>query len=88
MIVTDDRPRGDGSDRYAIYSVVPQWDRTDEVGEHVAGRKRLAETSLQGIGSCLVTLRNEGQLTNDSRVGILDRLDRTWIVNPWAVGSV
>jgi hypothetical protein len=58
--------------RYAIYSVrpMPAGDRP------TVARKRLAETSLDGIGVCLRTLREDGDLTDNSRVGILDRLTR------------
>jgi hypothetical protein len=74
-VEVDDEPRPDESDRYAIYVATAR------------NRRRLAETSLNGIGLCLRTLRDEGQITNDSRVGILDRLDHLWLVNPWAKGD-
>lgn len=72
-----DEPHPSGDDRYGIYAVEPatRWQR------------RVAETSLDGIGSTLAQLRAEGQLTADSRVGILDRLERSWLVNPYAKGS-
>lgn len=69
--------------RYAIYSV----DVSNTPRSHL-DRKRIAETSLDGIGLCLSTLRAEGDLSADSRVGIFDRLDRTWLVNPWARGDL
>lgn len=71
----DPEPRHDGSDRFAIYAV-------DREGE----RHRIAFTDLRGIGLTLSVLRNEGQITNDDRVGILDRFERLWVVNPWAKG--
>lgn len=44
-----------------------------------------------GLGLALVTLAEEGDITSDDRVGILDRPDRAkpgrWIVNPWAAPS-
>lgn len=62
--------------RYRIYTLV------DGVPEE------LARTSRDGIGLCLVTLREEEQITNDDRVGILDRIDDdatgTWLLNPFA----
>lgn len=76
----DDAPQGE-DDRYAIYVVF----LTSRV--HGIDRARLAETSRDGIGTTLCTLREEEQISNDSRVGILDRQERTWIVNPWARGS-
>lgn len=71
-----DTPHPSGDDRYAIYSVCePRM------------RRRIAETSLAHIGSTITTLREEGQLSTASRVGVLDRLDRTWLINPWATGD-
>jgi hypothetical protein len=75
-----DEPRPDGSDRYAVYAVVRGTD-----GSRPA-RLRLAETSADGIGTCLITLRDEGQFHDDHSIGILDRVERRWIVNPWATG--
>lgn len=71
--------------RYAIYSVAPTY--VYEPSLSTPGRARLAETSLGGIGLCLHTLRAEGDLSEDSRVGIFDRLHRDWLVNPWARGD-
>lgn len=65
-----------GAEQFAIYVVDIDGKRT-----------RLATTDLVGVGVTLVTLRREGQTTNDDRVGILDRGTRTWIVNPWARGG-
>lgn len=64
----EDVPHPNGDDRYAIYG----------------GRRRIAETSLDGIGSCLVTLLGEDQINGSTAVGIFDRVTREWIVNPWA----
>lgn len=76
MIQDDDQPHPSGEDRFAIYGV------------NIDGkRKRIAETSEDGIGLCLRTLREEGEITNDTRVGVLDRQTRQWIVNPWARGD-
>jgi hypothetical protein len=69
--------------RYAIYAV-------STAKARIGGppRRRIAETSLDGIGLCLSTLRAENEITDDSRVGIFDRLDRIWVVNPWARGDL
>ena len=72
-----DRTGSDAPDRYAIYVVA--------VGANV--RLRLAETSLDGIGVCLRTLRDEDQFNDHSRMGIFDRHTREWLVNPWAAGK-
>jgi hypothetical protein len=65
--------------RYHVYRVV--------AGEPI----EVASTSRDGIGLALVTLRDEGQLTDDDRVGILDRRDDDehgrWVVNPFGVGA-
>lgn len=77
-----DAPESD-DERYAIYVV------TSERIEGRAGwreHRRVATTSVAGIGLCLRTLREEDEITNDSRVGILDRETRQWLVNPWAAG--
>lgn len=73
----EDAPESD-DERYAIY----RWTPGDGAREH----HRLAETSLEGIGLTLRTLRDEGEITGDTRVGIFDRQERTWIINPWAAG--
>ena len=73
----EDAPHPSGDDRYAIYSVTVT----------PRARKRVAETSLEGIGPTIAQLREEGQLTIASRVGIFDRETRVWLVNPWAGGD-
>lgn len=56
------------------------------VGARGARRfKRIAETSLSGIGLCLLTLREEGQFGNADRVGILDRRAGQWLIYPGGV---
>lgn len=78
-----DTPHPSGNDRYAIYAVcIEQGDVAISTST-----LRLAETSLLGIGLTLVTLDDEGEITDDTRVGILDRETRHWIVNPWAKGA-
>lgn len=79
----DDAPHPSGDDRFAIYSV----SRSDvHHGSPDEGRRRIAETSLDGIGLCISTLREDGEIDGDTRIGIFDREARTWIVNPWAKG--
>ncbi len=74
-IQLDDDVRPDESDRYRIYT------------RDIDGKKiQLADTSLQGIGLCIKTLHDEGQLSKDDPVGIRDRVEHTWLVNPWARG--
>jgi hypothetical protein len=61
-----------GQDRYAVYVV--------RGGE----RRRLAETSLEGIGVTLRTLRDEGEFDEDAAsVGIFDRQARSWLLDPF-----
>ena len=60
--------------------------------------KQLADLLPYEVASCdgdslpfaLATLREEGQLTDDSRIGILYRPDAegpgVWLINPWATG--
>lgn len=72
-------PRPDGADRYRIYR------RNRNTAD------RLADTSLSGIGMTLQVLRypedgEEPLLTDDDIIGIRDRVERRWIVNPYAVG--
>lgn len=43
-------------------------------------------TSKEGIGTALVQGREDGDVTDDTRVGILDGLDGKWLVNPFAKG--
>lgn len=64
----------EAADRLAVYIV----------GRRGGERERVAECSVQALGLCLLTLRDEGQLTHTSRVGVLDRDLRRWVINPWA----
>ncbi len=43
-------------------------------------------TSLDGIGTALVTGREDGDVTDDTRIGILDGFTGRWVVNPYATG--
>lgn len=67
----DDVVLDDDSDRYAI--MVLAGDRRD----------RIAYTSRDGIGCALVTLRDEEQLDVNDAVGVYDRRERRWVVNPY-----
>lgn len=81
-----DLPHPSGDDRYAIYAVIPALSRSGARADR--SRRRLCETSRDGIGTALVTMRDDGEIGDDTRVGIFDRLERTWIVNPWAKGTL
>lgn len=78
-----DAPHPNGDDRYAIYAV------------RLGMRRRIAETSRDGIGLALVSLRSldpdglpdpggSEDFTDRDAIGIFDRQTRKWIVNPWA----
>jgi hypothetical protein len=43
-------------------------------------------TSKEGIGTTLVQLREDGELTDQHRVGILDGFVGRWVTNPFARG--
>ena len=72
--------------RYAIYVVSPH--PIYAASRDEPNRRRIAETSLDGIGLTLFTLRAEKEIGDDSRVGIFDRFSRVWLVNPWAKGDL
>ena len=44
-------------------------------------------TSKDGIGTARVQLREDGDLTDHTPVGILDGFTGQWIVNPFAVAT-
>jgi hypothetical protein len=67
-----DIPHETGDDRYAIYAASRE-------GTY---RRRIAETSRDGLGAALVTLADEGEFLG-YRIGIFDRHRRLWIVNPF-----
>lgn len=67
----DGKVRAFLSDRYRVYAV-----KGDQ-------RFVLADTSENGLGVCLTTLHREGELLGYA-VGILDRQERAWIINPWS----
>ncbi len=64
----------DESSRYGIYTGHPR--TTTPV-----------TTSKEGIGTALVQLREDGDLTDETRVGILDGFEARWLVNPFAKGE-
>jgi len=71
-----DEPRPDGEDRLAVYII-------GTYGE----RRRIAETSVEGLGITLLTLHAEGEFHKGERalrVGVFDRETRLWVVSPWA----
>lgn len=45
--------------------------------------RRVAETSLKGVGDTLICLRDEGEIAPDDCVGVLDQVERHWLLNPW-----
>lgn len=71
-IELDDTPHESGEDRFAIYVA------------RDGRQRRLAETSQDGIGLTLITLRDEDQFTDLDSIGVYDRALRRWVVNPWA----
>ena len=84
-VVTDtaaDIPREDGSDRLAVYVITPG----DKASREIATRRRVAETSVDGLGLTLITLFEEHEF-DGLRVGVFDRARRAWIVNPWTKGG-
>jgi hypothetical protein len=77
----DERDRHEG--RYAIYAVNPNAGVDEENLRELA-----CCPTLTGIGSMLAMLREDGGISDETRVGILDRVDRTWLLNPWAKGTL
>lgn len=57
-----------------------------EVVELVGKQRRRVASAPdgQGVGLALVTLSEEGTLTSDSVIGVLDTETHKWIVNPYA----
>lgn len=64
------------------------WPPDDERYEVCVGQddafNRLAQTSIEGIGLALVTLRDEGQITQSDYVGVYDRRKKEWLLPPKA----
>jgi hypothetical protein len=68
----DDSPRRDESDRYRIYAV--------SINSEL---HRIADCAGEAVTFTLETLIAEEQILPSERVGILDRLERVWLVNPF-----
>jgi len=80
----DERDRHE--QRYAAYAIDAA--ASQEARWSWARRELMSTPTLDGIGQMLALLRDEGEITDDTRVGILDRVDGRWIVNPWAKGTL
>lgn len=55
-------------------------------GEATQGPVRVAETSREGIGGCLVQLADDRREAGDPItpiVGVLDQIERRWITSLW-----
>ncbi len=65
------------NERYQLYTV------------DAAGERRLLATAadMEAIGTAIRCMGEEGELDGAS-VGILDRYEHSWIVNPWAAGRI
>lgn len=72
MLWEDFAPRNE-RERYRIYEVL------------AGGVRHLLATTgtKEGIGTCLVTFFEEGEITPGTNVGVLDGIERKWIVNPY-----
>lgn len=57
---------------------------------NVSGPRKIAACDGDSLAFTLDTLHEEGQITSDSRIGILHRPDPekpgTWLINPYAKG--
>lgn len=73
----DDAPHPSGEDRVAVYRV---WPNPSGAG---MSRSRIAETSLEGLGVCLLTLHEEAEFYPGDRIGLFDREKRSWLINPF-----
>jgi hypothetical protein len=71
----DERDREE--QRYVLYSVNP---RTREQRELCAG-------SLEAVGLMFRTMREDGDTTHDSRLGLRDRVEGIWLANPYGKGD-
>jgi hypothetical protein len=72
--VVFDEPRGEG-DRWGVYVVAGRYGQTPH---------RIAATSLEGVGPTIRTLIEEEQIERGDSIGVLDLLDRHWLINPYA----
>jgi hypothetical protein len=73
-IELDERDRE--RERYAVYVI-----RERELVEV------MATETLDGVGPMLKLLRDEQQIDHDSRIGVRDKVDRMWLINPYAKGA-
>ena len=78
-IVRDERTRQ--QERYRIYELLTP----DKPGEELSCIA--ATPNLEGIGITLSQLRKEEQIKHTSRIGILDDVEGTWLINPYAKGA-
>lgn len=70
--VIEDAPNGE-DDRWRIYAL-----RAGGELHHVGS------TSLDGIGRAVQLWIEEGEIFEGDAVGVLDGIDRHWLINPWA----
>jgi hypothetical protein len=67
--------------RIGIYVLRPDTD--GEVRPHILGA-----TSFEGVGGALRQWREEGEIDDSTRIGILDGYgEYGWLVNPYAKGA-
>lgn len=92
MSAHPDAPHPSGEDRFAVYTLrrIPYEEgRGNRRGDRPR-QVRLAETSRDGLGITITTLVAEGEFRGprdeQTPLGIFDRQERSWIVNPWAGG--
>lgn len=72
-----DTPHPSGRDKYAVYIVGYR------SGKLL--RRRLCETSREGIGLALETMIEEDEIERGDSIGIFNRETRTWLINPYLV---
>lgn len=70
-----DTPHPDGRDRYAVYAL------RYEKGQVV--RRRVCETSQDGVVYAMETLMEEGEIERGDVIGLFNRQTRTWVINPF-----
>jgi hypothetical protein len=46
-------------------------------------RRRLCETSWEGLGPALRTMYEDGEIERGDAIGLFDRKEKTWPINPW-----
>lgn len=74
--------------RYGIYVLR----RVMAYGTYTVGTRLapalLSSTSKEGIGVAIVEHRADGDITDQTPVGILDGIEGRWVVSPYARGDV